>query len=239
MGSLSSYLPDYYDDVVEMQALMDAEQVVFDGSETEMKQLLLNQFVVQADSVGLSIFETQLGIQPEPNESLDTRRYNVLARTLPPKPITIRYLRELLRAVNIPATIDVNAIDSIVKTISQENLITASQLKRLKYLLSVCLPANLAYQIIKHAEVKTKEPINYGQAISLSVLTSVGATPTNFVNLTSSQVNYGEAARINIRTAVNAELIDFRLAATQKLTYGEARHISIATATSATLKEVI
>ena len=152
MVKLQDYLPEYYDDVYEMQKLVAAEQVDFSNFDDLILRTLLNQFVVQADLDGISIFEDQLGIDPNPNDSLETRRYNVLMRLLPPKPITLRYFRELLHTLNVPASINVEyAIRNVIAK-AKRSEISKDQIKRLKYLLNVYLPANLTFSIITTAE---------------------------------------------------------------------------------------
>jgi len=56
MVKLQDYLPEYYDDVYEMQKLVAAEQVDFGNFDDLILRTLLNQFVIQADTDGISIF---------------------------------------------------------------------------------------------------------------------------------------------------------------------------------------
>lgn len=169
MVKLQDYLPDYYDDVYEMQKLVAAEQVDFSSFDDLILRTLLNQFVIQADLQGISIFEDQLGIDANPNDSLETRRYNVLMRMLPPKPITLKYFKELLHTLDIPASVDVDyAIRNIV-TKAKRSEISKDQIKRLKYLLNVYLPANLTFQIITTAETETELKMFVGVATNSEI----------------------------------------------------------------------
>ena len=56
MSRLQDFKPDYYDGVLEMNALLDAEQPAFYSVEADIQRLLLNKFVIKADSDGLIIF---------------------------------------------------------------------------------------------------------------------------------------------------------------------------------------
>jgi len=169
MVKLQDYLPDYYDNVYEMQELVAAEQVNFSDFDDLVLRTLLNQFIVQADLEGISIFEDQLGIDANPNDSLETRRYNVLMRMLPPKPITLKYFKELLHTLDIPASVDVDyAIRNIV-TKAKRSEISKDQIKRLKYLLNVYLPANLTFQIITTAETETELKMFVGVATNSEI----------------------------------------------------------------------
>jgi len=164
MVKLQDYLPEYYDDVYEMQKLVAAEQVDFGNFDDLILRTLLNQFVIQADLEGISIFEDQLGIDANPNDSLETRRYNVLMRMLPPKPITLKYFKELLKTLDIPASVDVEYAVRNVIAKAKKSEISKDQIKRLKYLLNVYLPANLTFQIITTSDTKTKLKMFVGVA---------------------------------------------------------------------------
>ncbi|MEB3365032.1 putative phage tail protein [Lactobacillus sp. R2/2] len=96
-NNLMDYLPDYYDSVYEMKAIMHAQGGVLDEMDDRQMRTLLNEFVIQTDLRGISVFEDQIGVIPEPGDSLEDRQNRVLMRLLPPRPITIRYLRELLK----------------------------------------------------------------------------------------------------------------------------------------------
>ncbi|WP_125764410.1 putative phage tail protein [Companilactobacillus hulinensis] len=155
MVKLQDYLPDYYDDVYEMQKLVAAEQVDFTKFDDLVLRTLLNQFVTQTDLQGISLFEDQLGIDPDPNDTLETRQYNVLMRMLPPQPITLKYFKKLLHTLDIPTQINVEYAIRHVETIAKRSEISKAQIQRLKYLLNVYLPANLTFQIIVTSESNT------------------------------------------------------------------------------------
>ncbi|RMC48897.1 putative phage tail protein [Lactobacillus sp. ESL0228] len=146
-NNLMNYLPDYYDGIYEMEAIMHAQSGVLDELESKQLRLLMNQFVTQTDAKGISVFEDQVGIKPAPSDTLQMRQNKVLMRLLPPRPITIRYMRELFSTLKIPATImiDYPKRDAIVEAKSAE--ITDKQIDNVKYLLNIYLPANMMYEI--------------------------------------------------------------------------------------------
>lgn len=175
MVKLQDYLPDYYDNVYEMQELVAAEQVDFGEFDDLILRTLLNQFVIQADLEGISIFEDQLGIDPNLNDSLETRRYNVLMRMLPPKPITLKYFNELLHTLNVPASINVEyAIRNIIAK-AKRSEISKDQIKRLRYLLNVYLPANLTFDIITTSD--TDAVLKYYLGVVYNTETRVISNP--------------------------------------------------------------
>ena len=180
-NNLMDYLPDYYDGVYEMEAIMHAQGDVLDRAEGEQFRLLLNQFVTQTDAKGISVFEDQVGIKPAPNDDLETRQNKVLMRLLPPRPITIGYLRDLFATLKIPATITVIQRDAIVEAKSAE--IDSSQIENIKYLLNIYLPANMIYEIrvaLNRAEISNDIKIGIGMWSEATTITQ--ANVSQFVN---------------------------------------------------------
>lgn len=182
-NNLTDYLPDYYDGIYEMEAIMHAQGGVLDEMEAQQLRLLLNQFVTQTDAKGIAVFENQVGITPAPSDNLQTRQNKVLMRLLPPRPITIRYMKDLFATLNIPATIriDYPKRDVIVEAKSAE--ITAKQIENVKYLLNIYLPANMIYEVrvaLNNAQV-TKQ-IKIGIATRYETATIVQANLSQFTN---------------------------------------------------------
>ena len=180
-NNLMDYLPDYYNDVYEMQAIMHAQGEVLDKAESEQLRLLLNQFVTQTDAKGIAVFEDQVGIKPAPSDDLETRQNKVLMRLLPPRPITIWYLRDLFATLKIPATITVIQRDAIVEAKSAE--INSSQIENIKYLLNIYLPANMIYEIrvaLNRAEISNDFKVGLGMWSKAT--TTVQANVSQFSN---------------------------------------------------------
>ena len=180
-NNLMNYLPDYYNDVYEMQAIMNAQGDVLDKAEGEQVRLLLNQFVTQTDAKGISVFEDQVGIKPAPSDDLEARQNKVLMRLLPPRPITIDYLRDLFATLKIPVTITVIQRDAIVEAKSAE--INSGQIENIKYLLNIYLPANMIYEIrvaLNRAEISNDFKVGLGTW--LKATTVVQANVSQFIN---------------------------------------------------------
>ena len=180
-NNLMNYLPDYYNDVYEMQAIMHAQGEVLDKAESEQFRLLLNQFVTQTDAKGIAVFEDQVGIKPAPSDDLETRQNKVLMRLLPPRPITIGYLRDLFVTLKIPATIAIIQRDAIVEAKSAE--INSSQIENIKYLLNIYLPANMIYEIrvaLNRAEVRSDFKVGLGMWSKAT--TTAQANVSQFIN---------------------------------------------------------
>ena len=144
---LLKYMPDYYNGVYEMEELLKAQSkglYQFDG---EINRTLLNEFIIQADEKGISVFEDQAGIKPDSGASLETRRNNVLLRLLPPKPLTKRYLNHLLEIMNLKADVKVDYAKRLALVEAKSSDITVDKVNNIKYMLNIALPANMIYDI--------------------------------------------------------------------------------------------
>lgn len=159
-NELLKYMPNYYDGVYEMEELLKAqskELYQFDG---EINRTLLNEFIIQADEKGISVFEDQAGIKPDPGASLETRRNNVLLRLLPPKPLTTRYLNHLLEIMNLKSKVRVDYAKHLAIVEAQSTDITPDKVNSMKYMLNITLPANMIYDVkISLAQATTQNEL--------------------------------------------------------------------------------
>lgn len=172
---LIDYMPEYYDGVKEMVELLSSEQPTFDKQVDLMTRLLLNGFVMKADSQGLAIMEYELKIPTDLNKSLENRRYDILMRILPPHPITIKYFRELLKSFEISVDVEVDAVKDILQAIGKYDDISKDQMDRLKYLLNVYVPANIDWSILTTADADSQLSLFVGVDTTYSVETSTNA----------------------------------------------------------------
>ncbi|MEN2307929.1 putative phage tail protein [Lentilactobacillus parabuchneri] len=169
---LIDYMPEYYDGVKEMVELLNSEQPTFDKQVDLMTRLLLNGFVMKADSQGLSIMEYELKIPTDLSKSLENRRYDILMRILPPHPITIKYFRELLKSFEISVDVEVDAVKDVLQAIAKYDDISKDQMDRLKYLLNVYVPANIDWSILTTADADSQLSLFIGVGSTYSVETS-------------------------------------------------------------------
>jgi hypothetical protein len=134
-------MPSYYVGVMEMGALLTAEQSTIDELKAELDQANDNVFVALANSDGLKVFEKALGIQSV--GSLESRRMKVLMAILPAKSLTLRNLRETIKLLGINATLSINY--DARKVDVQANSSDADAINRLNYILHTWLPANMSF----------------------------------------------------------------------------------------------
>lgn len=94
---LIDLLPDWYAEVLDYQAICEAEQPMFDDAQAAAAQLLLNLNFLTMDLASVELWERALQIVPNPDtESLDFRRVRALNRISTKPPYTERFLEDRL-----------------------------------------------------------------------------------------------------------------------------------------------
>lgn len=117
---ISVYLPNYYDDIKEATDLMELENGLLENVKNLLDKVLHNQFVLTADHVGLTYYESLLRIMPNPSDTLEYRRQRVLNRMTIKPPFTFRFLQkkldELIGIGQWTAYVDYDAYTLYVET---------------------------------------------------------------------------------------------------------------------------
>ena len=93
---LIEYLPPYMQEYGQMQEIMNAEQPEIEAAWERCDQTLLDLFIISATETGIARWEKMLGISPKVADTLDERRFRILARINQELPYTMRKLEENL-----------------------------------------------------------------------------------------------------------------------------------------------
>ena len=94
---LTTFVPAVYDNIVEMDDLINAEDNVMDIARQEMYSAFANTFVLTADLSGVIMFEKMLGIVANAQlEDLEFRRQRIINRLSMSPPFTFRFLKQKL-----------------------------------------------------------------------------------------------------------------------------------------------
>ncbi|GHU85639.1 hypothetical protein FACS1894198_3860 [Clostridia bacterium] len=96
---LIDYIPHILRNVLEYRAITEAEQVEIDRLWLNLEAALNDQFVSIAAISGIRRYEKILKIIPEADETLEERRFAILARFNETLPFTITKLRQQLTAL--------------------------------------------------------------------------------------------------------------------------------------------
>ena len=94
---LIDLLPPWYAEVLDYQAICEAEQPMFDDIQAAAAQMLLNLGWLTMDVDAVKLWEQALQIMADPTiESLDFRRFRILNRISTKPPYTKRFLEQKL-----------------------------------------------------------------------------------------------------------------------------------------------
>lgn len=96
---LINYLPPIVRNYDVYQGVMNGEQPEIDAAWKSVNEMLDNQFIMTASDLGLSRWEEILNITPKGSESLEERRFHILARINEDIPYTLPQLRTILETL--------------------------------------------------------------------------------------------------------------------------------------------
>lgn len=207
-NELLDYMPDYYNGVYEMEELLKAEDITFSGINDDIERTLLNQFIIKADEQGISVFEDEAGIKPNPGDSLETRRNNVLLHLLPPKPLTIRYLNHLfgIMGLKVKAKVDIANRTVIVEASSED--VDAEKVKSVQYMLNICIPANMLYSIrVSMVKAQVQRELYFGvvNTADTSITIPANTGQLNFRHDLTTNLYLGIGTNTITSTTINAD----------------------------------
>ncbi|WP_099335742.1 putative phage tail protein [Clostridium cadaveris] len=96
MVDIKKYFPNIYDGILEIDALANSENALFNNLEREFNKILLNQFVLTCDANTINKYESLFKIVPDSSKDLEFRRSRVLNRLAMSNSFTLRFLEEKL-----------------------------------------------------------------------------------------------------------------------------------------------
>ena len=93
---LINYLPQFMQEYLEMQKIMETEQVEIDLLWTAAENALADQFILDATERGVMRWESMLGVSPKDTDTLDERKFRILTLLNQELPYTLRKLEQAL-----------------------------------------------------------------------------------------------------------------------------------------------
>lgn len=96
---LINYLPQYMQDYMEMNAIMQTEQSEIDALWSSVENTFSDQYIMDATEYGVMRWESMMNISPKATDTLDERKFRILARLNQELPYTLVRLREVLTAL--------------------------------------------------------------------------------------------------------------------------------------------
>lgn len=150
MANLIKYLPDIYKEFYDYQKMFEAENPEFDLFYQASDKVDNNFFPQTADGKGLGYFEDLLDITPLPTDSLEDRRYRVIARLNQRFPYTEIQLRRMLAELLgwDGYTLTIEDLHAIVNLTEGNN----AKLKSLREMLQDVIPMNMIIDVERVVE---------------------------------------------------------------------------------------
>ena len=170
---LWQYLPDYLKQFRELEALFEAEKPQLQALIHNQIALLNDMFIMTATNEGLKRFEKILNLYPEPGESLELRRSNVLANWFSNNTYTLKVLLTRLQMLqgNNDVQLQWDADDCYFLHVITR-LEQSGQVDSLYRILETMLPANIVYDSVNRFEISAD--------ISMSFIMGLSGTGTLF-----------------------------------------------------------
>lgn len=144
---LLEYLPYVAREYTELQSMMQAEQPEIERAWADVEQLLDEQFIHTAGEMGLSRWEKILYIIPKGTDTLEERRFRILARLCEQLPYTIRRLRSMLDALCGAGTCLVYVEENSYVLWVKLGLAAMSNMYEVRELLERVTPQNLVIEM--------------------------------------------------------------------------------------------
>lgn len=163
------YLPEYLKQFPELNKLFEAEKPEFQTLVYNLNRLLNNLFIDTATSGGLDRFEQILHLYPNPGDTVEIRRSNIMAAWFSDKMYTMKTLLNRLSVLqgndNIQLVWDED--DNYLLHV-YTRLEVQGQVDRLYEILEEMLPADIAYESTNYIEATKEVGVYYAAGLSVT-----------------------------------------------------------------------
>lgn len=160
---LWEHLPSFLKQFKELDKLLEAERPEFQLLVRNEIDLLNNLFILTATNEGLKRFEKILNIYPSPDDSIETRRNNVMVKWYSKDIYTMKTLKNRLDMLqgNDNVQLEWDETDNFLLHVVTR-LDFKGQVDTLASILESMLPANVAYQSVNYIEFNETFNLFYG-----------------------------------------------------------------------------
>ena len=146
---LIDYLPYVIRDYAEFQGIMGSEQPEIEKAWNTTDDLLDNQFIPTAGNMGLSRWEKILGITPKGTDTVDDRRFRVLARLNEELPYTLPQLRVILGTLCGAGNYSAEVVEGTYQLIVKIGLAAKNNFSDVESLLDRVVPQNMVVNLLQ------------------------------------------------------------------------------------------
>ena len=140
---LVNYLPYFMQEYLEMQKIMEAEQSEIDNLWDAAESAFADQFIQDATENGVARWEAILGISPKDTDTLNERKFCIMAKLNQELPYTMRKLMQFLTNLCGADGYSVDMNPSEYKITIRLGLANKSSYKEVEKILKRMIPANM------------------------------------------------------------------------------------------------
>lgn len=144
---LIDYLPLFVGEYKEMKAVMDAEQPVFESFSDAVDNARADQFIEDATEEGIARREKNYNIIPKANQTLDERKFAVLAKENESLPYTEESLTKMLETLCGKNGFSLNVFNDAYEVLVKLDLSNESKFDAACKILEEILPANMVRDV--------------------------------------------------------------------------------------------
>lgn len=144
---LINYLPHFLREYIEMERIMSAQQPEFDDLWLACENALSDVFILYATENGVKRWESMMGITPKDTDTLDERKFRILAHMNQDLPYTMRKLEEALTTICGAGNFSVDLQHEKYHIEVKLALSNANNFQDVVDLLTKMLPANLTQNV--------------------------------------------------------------------------------------------
>ena len=145
--NLSNYYPTLYQDILETDCIVDAENQLFDDVQELTNEVEKNQFILTANLRGLAEYERMQKIQVHMEDTIEVRRKRVMSRWNNQVPYTWNYLTQKLIEICGEGNFNATLIAHQYRVKLCVTIGEYGALEELIYLLGTILPCNMILSI--------------------------------------------------------------------------------------------
>ena len=160
---LWQYLPGFLKKFREMDKLLSAEEPEFQALVHGQLEMMNNMFILTATDVGLKKFEKILHLYPNPDDTIESRRNNVMVHWYSKDVYTLKTLFNRLSMLQGNDNIQIDWDEDDIYLL---HIITRLELKgqvdTLAQIIEMMLPANIAYESVNRIEFSETFNLFYG-----------------------------------------------------------------------------
>lgn len=161
---ISQYYPVIMSEIREFQHIAAAENPEMNLLWQELQNTLDDQFIRDATVNGVARRERMLKIMPFASDTLDERKFRLLARYIEDIPYTVPTLKNSLQSICGPNGYRMNLINNTFTLIVKVELVAKRNLETVRDLLERVVPMNMIIDLdLMYNQHKTFRPFTHRQ----------------------------------------------------------------------------